>query len=80
MCTTRGVGFPARMIRELNLLDFDSFSTVDFADGYRRPATGALLFRETDFTFARVGISMNGHRPSRETRLSWTLEHKGGGL
>ena len=43
-------------------------------------SAAALLFRETDFTLARVGISMYGHWPSRETRLSWTLEHKGGGL
>ena len=43
-------------------------------------SAAALLFRETDFTLARVGISMYGHWPSRETRLSWTLEHKDGGL
>lgn len=43
-------------------------------------SAAALLFRETDFTLARVGISMYGHWPSRETRLSWALEHKGGGL
>jgi alanine racemase len=43
-------------------------------------SAAALLFRETDFTLARVGISMYGHWPSRETRLSWNLEHKGGGL
>jgi len=43
-------------------------------------SAAALLFRETDFTLARVGISMYGHWPSRETRLSWSLEHKGGGL
>jgi alanine racemase len=39
-------------------------------------SAAALLFRETDFTLARVGISMYGHWPSRETRLSWTLEHQ----
>jgi len=33
-----------------------------------------------DFTLARAGISMNGHCASRKTRLSRTLEHKGGGL
>lgn len=38
-------------------------------------SAAALLFRETDFTLARVGISMYGHWPSRETRLSWNLEH-----
>jgi alanine racemase len=43
-------------------------------------SAAALLFRETDFTLARIGISMYGHWPSRETRLSWTLEHKRGGL
>lgn len=40
-------------------------------------SAAALLFRETDFTLSRVGISMYGHWPSRETRLSWTLEHPG---
>ena len=43
-------------------------------------SAATLLFRETDFTLARVGISMYGHWPSRETRLSWILEHDGGGL
>jgi len=38
-------------------------------------SAAALLFRETDFTLARVGISMYGHWPSRETRLSWSMEH-----
>jgi len=40
-------------------------------------SAAALLFRETDFTLSRVGISMYGHWPSRETRLSWILEHQG---
>jgi alanine racemase len=40
-------------------------------------SAAALLFRETDFSLVRVGISMYGHWPSRETRLSWTLEHRG---
>jgi alanine racemase len=39
-------------------------------------SAAALLFRATDFTLARVGISMYGHWPSRETRLSWALEHQ----
>jgi alanine racemase len=39
-------------------------------------SAAALLFRATDYTLARVGISMYGHWPSRETRLSWTLEHQ----
>lgn len=38
-------------------------------------SAAALLFRETDFSMVRVGISMYGHWPSRETRLSWKLEH-----
>lgn len=38
-------------------------------------SAASLLFRETDFTLARVGISLYGHWPSRETRLSWMLEH-----
>jgi alanine racemase len=43
-------------------------------------SAASLLFRETDFTLARVGISLYGHWPSRETRLSWTLEHGRGGV
>lgn len=43
-------------------------------------SAAALLFRETDFTLSRVGISMYGHWPSRETRLSWSLDHRNGGL
>jgi len=38
-------------------------------------SAAALLFRETDFSMVRVGISMYGHWPSRETQLSWILEH-----
>jgi len=38
-------------------------------------SAASLLFRETDFSLARIGISMYGHWPSRETRLSWILEH-----
>lgn len=38
-------------------------------------SAASLLFRETDFSMARVGISSYGHWPSRETRLSWILEH-----
>jgi len=40
----------------------------------------APLFRETDFPLARVGISMYGHWPSRETRLSWSLKHQSDGV
>jgi alanine racemase len=43
-------------------------------------SAAALLFRATDFTVARVGISMYGHWPSRETKLSWMLEHGRDGL
>jgi len=43
-------------------------------------SAAALLFREADFTLARVGISMYGHWPSRETRLSWVLGHPQGAL
>jgi len=43
-------------------------------------SAAALLFRETDFTLARVGISMYGHWPSRETRLSWSMQHQGDGV
>jgi len=38
-------------------------------------SAAALLFPELDFTVARIGISMYGHWPSRETRLAWTLDH-----
>lgn len=38
-------------------------------------SAAALLFREADFTLVRAGISAYGHWPSRETRLSWILEH-----
>jgi alanine racemase len=39
-------------------------------------SAAALLFRETDFTLIRLGISMYGHWPSRETRLTWALDHQ----
>jgi alanine racemase len=38
-------------------------------------SAAALLFREVDFTLTRVGISLYGHWPSRETQLSWILNH-----
>jgi len=38
-------------------------------------SAASLLFRETEFSMVRVGISMYGHWPSRETNLSWILEH-----
>jgi alanine racemase len=43
-------------------------------------SAAALLFREADFTLARVGIGLYGHWPSRETQLSWILEHGRNGL
>ncbi len=43
-------------------------------------SAASLLFRETDFSMARVGISMYGHWPSRETKLAWMLEHGRDGL
>jgi alanine racemase len=43
-------------------------------------SAAALLFPETDFTVARVGISMYGHWPSRETELTWILDHGRNGL
>ncbi len=36
-------------------------------------SAAALLFRQADFSMVRVGISMYGHWPSRETHLSWIL-------
>lgn len=38
-------------------------------------SAAALLFREADFSLVRVGISLYGHWPSRETYLSWLLAH-----
>jgi alanine racemase len=38
-------------------------------------SAAALLFREADFGMVRVGISLYGHWPSKETYLSWLLEH-----
>jgi alanine racemase len=38
-------------------------------------SAAALLFREADFSLVRVGISLYGHWPSKETHLSWLLEH-----
>jgi alanine racemase len=43
-------------------------------------SAAALLFRETDFTMARLGISLYGHWPSRETQLSWLLAHGRDGI
>lgn len=43
-------------------------------------SAAALLFRETDFTLSRIGISMYGHWPSRETRLSWSMAHQEDGM
>jgi alanine racemase len=43
-------------------------------------SAASLLFRETDFSMARVGISLYGHWPSRETKLSWAVEHGRDGI
>lgn len=43
-------------------------------------SAAALLFREADFTLVRVGISLYGHWPSKETYLSWLLAHGRDGL
>jgi len=43
-------------------------------------SAAALLFREADFSMVRIGIGLYGHWPSRETRLSWILEHGRDGL
>jgi alanine racemase len=43
-------------------------------------SAAALLFREADFTMARVGISLYGHWPSKETYLSWLLAHGRGSV
>lgn len=38
-------------------------------------SAATLLFRETDFGMVRLGISLYGHWPSKETYLSWLLAH-----
>ncbi len=38
-------------------------------------SAAALLFRDADFSLVRVGISLYGHWPSKETYLSWLLAH-----
>jgi len=38
-------------------------------------SAAALLFRETDFNLIRLGISAYGHWPSRETKVTWMLDH-----
>jgi alanine racemase len=43
-------------------------------------SAAALLFPQTDFNIARIGISMYGHWPSRETKLTWILDHGRNGL
>jgi len=43
-------------------------------------SAAGLLFREADFTLARVGIAMYGHWPSRETQLSWIVENQRNGV
>jgi len=43
-------------------------------------SAAALLFRAADFSLVRVGISLYGHWPSKETYLSWLLEHGRDGI
>lgn len=43
-------------------------------------SAAVLLFRETHFDMVRVGISLYGHWPSKETYLSWLLAHGRDGL
>ncbi|MGD1146414.1 MAG: alanine racemase [Thermoanaerobaculaceae bacterium] len=43
-------------------------------------SAAALLFREADFSMVRIGISLYGHWPSKETYLSWLLEHGRDGM
>ena len=43
-------------------------------------SAAALLFREADFSMVRIGISLYGHWPSKETYLSWLLAHGRDGL
>lgn len=38
-------------------------------------SAAALLFRQADFSLVRIGISLYGHWPSKETHLSWLLAH-----
>ncbi len=38
-------------------------------------SAAALLFREADHSLVRLGISLYGHWPSKETYLSWLLAH-----
>jgi alanine racemase len=66
------------------LLQFDdALATVRRLLGNEPPfvhaacSAAALLMRQADYSMVRVGISMYGHWPSRETRLSWILEHGG---
>jgi len=43
-------------------------------------SAAALLFPDMVSTVARIGISMYGHWPSRETRLTWMFDHDRKGL
>ncbi len=43
-------------------------------------SAAALLFPETHFNMARIGISMYGHWSSRETQLSWKMQHARGSI
>jgi alanine racemase len=41
-------------------------------------SAAALLFRDTEFTLVRTGISLYGHYSSSEARLSWRTAHGDG--
>ncbi len=43
-------------------------------------SAAVLLLPDTNFGIARIGISMYGHWPSRETKLTWTLHHGRDGI
>jgi len=58
----------------------DAVASVESAVGRLRwvhtaCSAAALLFREADFSMVRVGISLYGHWPSKETYLSWLLAY-----
>jgi len=46
----------------------------------RRVSAAALLFREADFSMVRIGISLYGHWPSKETYLSWAATSRRDGV
>lgn len=72
---------------ELQLERFDHGLAVLEGELGERPqfvhsacSAAGLLFRKADYSLVRVGISMYGHWPSPETRLSWILDHGRDGI